>query len=88
MGAISTHGDDTGFGSRIRISFMASGETGNGPAFGVSIRADNTAGGAAGTGGSVHVAGAFGTITLGDTAGAARQAVGQGAGAGMTGQDA
>ena len=66
----------------------ASGETDNGLSFGSSIHAGNAVGGAAGTGDSARVAGAFGTITLGDTAGAAKQAAGQAGYAGMTGVNA
>ena len=85
MGVRSLDGADIEFTSRVRISFTGSGETDNGLTFGGSIRADNAGNGAVGTAGSVHVAGAFGTITFGDTAGAAKQAVGQAGGVGMTG---
>ena len=85
MGVKSTEGGDVEFSSRVRISFTGSGETDNGLTFGGSIRADNAGGGAAGTGGSVHLAGAFGTITFGDTDSAAKKAVGQAGGVGYTG---
>ena len=52
------------------------------------MHAGNAGGSAAGTGDSVHVTGVFGTITFGDTAGAARQAAGQAGCAGMIGLDA
>ena len=73
------------FTSRIRIAFTATGETDNGLAFGGSIRADNADGGASGTAGSVFVSSSFGTIAMGDVDGAAKAAVGQVAGVGMTG---
>ena len=85
MGVKSVDGGDIEFSSRIRISFSASGETDNGLTFGGSIRADNSGGGAAGTGGSVNIAGAFGTVTFGDTDSAAKKAVGQAGGVGYTG---
>lgn len=85
MGVKSVDGGDIEFSSRIRISFSASGEADNGLTFGGSIRADNAGGGAAGTGGSVHIAGAFGTVTFGDTDSAAKKAVGQAGGVGYTG---
>ena len=52
--------------NRIRVNFDGSGETDSGLSFGASIRADNAAGGNAGTAGSQYVSGAFGTITMGD----------------------
>ena len=85
MGVKSVDGGDIEFSSRVRISFSASGETDNGLTFGGSIRADNAGGGAAGTGGSVNIAGAFGTVTFGDTDSAAKKAVGQAGGVGYTG---
>ncbi len=87
IGVISTHCADIGFGSRIRIGFTP-GETDNGLPLGRSVHADNAGGVAAGTRDSAHVAGAFGTITFGDTAGAAKQAAGQAGCAGITGLDA
>ena len=76
MGVVATDGGDVGFNSRVRIKFAATGETDNGLTFGGSIRADNAADGASGTAGSVNVAGAFGTVTMGDVSGAAEAAVG------------
>ena len=86
---ISTHGADIGLGSRIRIRFQihSSGKTDNGLTFGGSIHADNAGGGATGTGDSALMAGAFDTITFGDTAGAAKQADGQVGCADMIGLD-
>lgn len=85
MGVVSTNGGDVTFSSRVRISFTASGETDNGLTFGGSIRADNASGGASGTAGSVHVAGAFGKLAMGDTDTAAKAAVGNAAGIGYAG---
>ncbi|TGD44535.1 porin [Pseudotabrizicola sediminis] len=73
------------FSSRIRIVFTASGETDTGLAFGGTIRADNAAGGNAGTAGSVFMSGAFGRLSMGDVNGAAEQIVGDLAGVGFTG---
>lgn len=75
--------NELAFSSRIRISFTASGETDGGLAFGGSIRADNAAGGAAGTAGSFFISGAFGKLTMGDVAGAAEFVVGDLAGVGF-----
>ena len=85
MGVQSLEGGDIAFSSRIRIAFTASGETDNGLTFGGSIHAHNAADGSTGTAGSVHVSGAFGTLTMGDTNGAAKQAVGQAGGVGYAG---
>lgn len=78
-------GNDVAFTSRIRISFTASGETDGGLAFGGSIRANNAAGGAAGTAGSVFISGAFGKLSMGDVDSAANALVGNVAGVGLTG---
>ena len=85
MGVQSTNGGDVKFSSRVRISFTATGETDNGLTFGGSIRADNADGGASGTAGSVHVAGAFGKVAMGDVNSAAKAAVGNAGGVGYTG---
>ena len=85
MGIIVDEGADAAFTSRIRISFSASGETDLGLAFGGSIRADNSGGGAAGTAGSVFVEGTFGRISMGDVSGAPEAAVGDLSGVGLTG---
>ncbi|MDZ4136125.1 MAG: porin, partial [Paracoccaceae bacterium] len=69
-------GNDLQFSSRIRIAFTASGETDGGLAFGGSIRADNSSGGAAGNDGSVYISGAFGKLEMGDTPGAAEVVIG------------
>ncbi|MBR3369257.1 MAG: porin [Rhodobacteraceae bacterium] len=77
------------FTSRIRVTFSMSGETDSGLAFGASIRGDQFAAGNAGntgmTGGTVFIDGAFGRLTFGDTAGAARAAVGDLYAVGLTG---
>ena len=85
MGIVSINGADASFTSRIRISFSASGETDGGLSFGGSIRADNSAGGAAGTAGSVFVEGSFGKLSMGDVSGAPEAAVGDLSGVGLTG---
>jgi outer membrane protein OmpU len=77
--------DDIGFTSRFRAVFTGSGETDGGLSFGGTIRADNAAGGAAGTAGSVFISGDFGTLTMGDVSGAPEAAVGDVAGVGLTG---
>ncbi len=65
--------------SRARVTFTLSGQTDTGLNFGASFRADQ-AGAAVGntsmTGGTVFISGAFGTLTMGDAAGAARHNVG------------
>jgi len=66
----------TAFTSRARVTFTLSGETDSGMAFGGSFRADNAAGAASGTGGSVFISGEFGRLTMGDTAGAAQFVIG------------
>lgn len=85
MGVQSKDGGDVKFSSRVRISFSASGETDNGLTFGGSVRADNSVGGKDGMGGSVHVAGAFGKVAMGDVDSAAKAAVGHAGGVGYTG---
>ena len=85
MGVKSMAGADVEFTSRVRVSFSASGETDNGLSFGGSIRADNAGGGKDGAEGSVHVSGPFGKLAMGDVDSAAKAAVGQAGGVGMTG---
>ena len=81
-------GNDVLLTSRARVTFTMSGETDTGLAFGASFRADN-AGAAAGntrmTGGTVFISGDFGKLTFGDVATAARAAVGDLYGVGLTG---
>lgn len=74
MGVVSTDGGDIGFNSRVRIKFAASAESDNGLTFGGSVRADQD--GTGGAAGSVSVAGAFGTVSMGDVSGAPQEAVG------------
>lgn len=78
-------GSDYAYTSRIRISFTASGETDGGLAFGGSVRADNAGGGASGTAGSVFISGDFGKLSMGDVDSAAKAAVGNVSGVGLTG---
>jgi outer membrane protein OmpU len=73
------------FTSRARVTFTLTGETDGGLAFGGSFRADNAAGAAAGTAGSVFISGDFGKLTMGDTAGAAAFINGHVASVGLTG---
>jgi len=58
--------------SDMDIGFKLSGASDNGLTFGASIDLDEVSGGIASTGGSqaIHVSGAFGTLTMGDTDGA------------------
>lgn len=77
--------DPTGFTSRARVAFTLSGESESGLSFGASFRADNAAGAAAGTAGSVFIQGAFGKLSMGDVDGAANAAVGHVDDVGLTG---
>lgn len=93
MGIVNTSnavGADVQFSSRLRIAFTASGTTDGGLEFGGSVRADNAAGGAAGTAGTVFISGGFGKLTMGDIDTAAEKAVGDVAGVGyqLTTQEA
>lgn len=65
------NGDDWNFSSRARVTFTLSGQTDGGLEFGGSFRADQNAGAAAGSAGSVYVSGAFGKLEMGDAVGAA-----------------
>ena len=70
------NGDKANFSSRIRAKFNLSGESDSGLSFGGAFRVDQTdgSGGASahnGGKGSIFVSGAFGTIEMGDTVGAA-----------------
>lgn len=84
-GAGTTNTSRLTFTSRARVTFTLSGETDGGIAFGGSFRADNAGAAAAGTGGSVFISGEFGKLSMGDVAGAARAAVGDLYGVGLTG---
>jgi outer membrane protein OmpU len=97
MGIISNFGDDgdatngdegaLGFTSRARVIFNMSGETDGGLSFGASFRADNAGDASDGNAGTVFISGAFGKLTIGDTDGAAKAAVGNVDGVGLTGLD-
>ena len=65
------NGEDVNFSSRIRAKFNLSGESDSGLTFGGSFRADQAEGAKSGSAGSIFVSGAFGTIEMGDTVGAA-----------------
>jgi outer membrane protein OmpU len=58
--------------SDMDVTFKLSGASDNGLTFGATIDLDEVSGGIASTGGphAVHVSGAFGTLTMGDTDGA------------------
>jgi outer membrane protein OmpU len=78
------------FTSRARVIFTLSGQSDTGLNFGASFRADQnrSAGvdsGNAMTGGTVFISGAFGRLTMGDAAGAARHNVGDLAFTSLTG---
>jgi outer membrane protein OmpU len=75
----------TSFTSRARVQFNIAGESDSGLAYGGSFRADNAAGAAVGTAGSFFISGAGMRLTMGDTNGAAENAVRDLAGVGLTG---
>ena len=80
--------DTTDSRNRMRVTFTGSGETDSGISFGGSMRADNAAGAASGTGGTAgtqYISGAFGKVTMGDLGGADKDAAGNIAGVGLTG---
>jgi len=77
--------DTTDSVNRVRVSFTGSGETDSGISYGATIRADNAASGAAGSGGSQYVSGAFGKVKMGDLGGADKDAAGNISGVGLTG---
>ena len=68
--------DETTAKNRVRVAFSLSGETDSGLAFGASIRADNAGTGNSGTGGSQHLSGSFGKISMGDLNGADEDMIG------------
>lgn len=82
---LNTDESDAVFTSRARVTFTMSGESDSGLSFGASFRADNAAGAAAGTAGSVFISGAFGKLSMGDVDGAAQMATGHVSGVGLTG---
>ncbi len=73
------------FQSRVRLNFALTQETDMGVTFGASVRADQASDANNGKAGSVFMSGAFGTISMGDVAGAAESAVGNLSGVGYTG---
>lgn len=73
------------FQSRARINFTLTQETDSGLTFGASLRADQASDANKGQAGSVFMSGAFGTISMGDVAGASESAVGNLSGVGFTG---
>ncbi|MCT8158475.1 porin [Pseudoruegeria sp. SHC-113] len=86
LGVIFNDSDsDAEFTSRARVSFTLSGETDGGIAFGGSFRADNASSASGGTAGSVFVSGDFGKLSMGDVDSAAKAAVGNISGVGLTG---
>ena len=85
LGVHSDKGADVVLTSRMRIQFTGSGETDNGLSFGGSFRAQDASGASSGAKGSFHVSGPFGKLTMGDVDSAAKAAVGQAGGVGMTG---
>ena len=72
MGVKGSKGSDATLHKDIDIGFDASGATDTGLSFGLSIDLDNAPGGSDSydASGNVHISGAFGTLTLGDTDGA------------------
>lgn len=76
------------FTSRARILFTLSGQTDTGMSFGAALRADNSVAATGNTtmnGGNVFISGTFGTLRMGDVAGAARHLVGDLAFTSLTG---
>lgn len=81
----NTDESDVVFTSRARVTFTMSAESDSGLSFGASFRADNAAGAAAGTAGSVFISGAFGKLSMGDVDGAAQMATGNVSATSLTG---
>jgi outer membrane protein OmpU len=79
-------GVDAFFSSRVRIKFVASGETDGGLTFGAEVRNDQSGVGNAANGDStVFISGEFGKLTMGDTGNAVDSLLGQVSGVGYTG---
>ena len=76
---------DARFTSRARVEFTGSGETDGGLGFGFSFRADNAGDAADGTGGSVFISQCGHTLAMCDVDSAAKAAVGDVSGVGLTG---
>ena len=79
--AVAAVADSTDAANRFRISFTGTGETDSGIAYGISGRSDQSNSSIAG---SQYISGAFGKISMGDLGGAAKDAVGNVAGVGLT----
>ena len=82
------NGDDVQLTSRARVIFTMTGETDTGLAFGASFRGDQIAGANGNTdmsAGTVFISGEFGKLSFGDVGSAARSAVGDLHGVGLTG---
>lgn len=78
-------GSDLNFTSRTRAKITLSGESDGGLSFGGSFDVHNASNATGGLSGSVYISGAFGKISMGDVDGAAKAAVGQVDGVGLTG---
>ena len=85
MGVMFDENEDAKFSSRVRVKFALAAELDGGMTAGGSIRADNASDGASGTAGSVHLAGPFGKLAMGDVDNGAKAALGHVAGVGFTG---
>ena len=85
MGVVFDENEEANFSSRVRVKFALAAELDGGMTAGGSIRADNASGGASGTAGSVHLAGPFGKLAMGDVDNGAKAALGHVAGVGFTG---
>jgi outer membrane protein OmpU len=82
------NGDDIQMTSRARVIFTMTGETDTGLAFGAGFRGDQIAGANGNTNmsaGTVFISGEFGKLSFGDVGSAARSAVGDLHGVGLTG---
>jgi outer membrane protein OmpU len=79
--AVAAVADSTDAANRFRIAFTGTGETDSGIAYGISGRAEQSDSTLAG---SQYISGAFGKISMGDLGGAAKDAVGNVAGVGLT----
>jgi outer membrane protein OmpU len=80
-------GSDLNFTSRTRAQITLSGESDGGLSFGGSFDMHNAGDASSGLSGSAFVSGEFGKISMGDVDGAAKAAVGQVDGVGLTGLD-
>lgn len=84
MGVVYDDGN-TFFSSRVRIIFIATGQTDGGLTFGATVRHDQTDDGTDGSDNddnTVFISGAFGKITMGNVSGAPHALVGQVSGVG------